>query len=1561
LIKWLRKLQSTLEKHPSLRLPEPSLIAKRLSQCLDPSLPHGLHSITLQVYDTIFAQKLASPDSLDHTFALFAAGIIPFFPKASIDIKAEIVTLIQKHLVLIADQLDFVMPGVVPALLSEIDETSSQEITRLVISLINEFTFRNGKAVHYAIWQSLIKNPKVRQGGIRYLSVYLDSPGRDDLFELLPQSSIVMNALLGCLEDSNILVKRSILDFIISYFPLQTNFFAQNEKVALVEAVLYIMIKKDPTLQRRVWELALGPELQATPQKIRLLLELLTSALVKIFESMGGKNKDILVCLDIVDELLTKDIFNDILIENISIHILIYAEEQQNHKLFPTEILARCINILGVNSKAVWKALYCFLLENITVQSQQAVTLTTFYLTTFPADKSELIHVVPIMGILLEKLIEMKNEELIPALELGLVISNRLYSMGHITIDQPIFHLHKFFITICSGPVDPMVLKKAAILCFEMERYLTSDTDFEWFTPLIQLTSSEPTTALAAIDCITIVLKSQDKAYLKLQQRVRNQRSLCESIMKKLWSLMDTPHAKKAVETSIKVHAVLPHVFLDTLASSLVVGSVADKVSNIRKFLSFWKICSEHFTDKLSELFESGEGIFNMLDHLDDEKPLIRHSSREWLLQAMPQLPCLLDPIVDLLVQPISYPDQRGDLIYLQLFDSRRILNSLKKLRSIMLSAGDELIKNAANRGLGIKYKNEYEYQNYLELLLHLTLKAITTEPVDELPSDFKEDCRSIQAAACEFVELILDRSSPVLAYQAVQPLLFSIKRSYENGDNVMQLLVLEVLNVIFFRCKISQVSDLFIELIHSQIFLSVISSAFNTEDIYLRNHWIKMISGLMPVLVENLDPENLTKLLSNLIKSICNLMEINAERAHLFQGLTMILQCALISLKKKLQSAPAPASPSKPNLISGVFRIFSSASETQKTAQNEFACVYSALIRKLKMILMTCIRCSNYTEGFNVTRAGAEPFWSIRDYGRTDSDEIIILLKPVGEYIPRDFIETSINLWQEIFEDSLVLENKDQILQIHLRILISLNITPLQLVSSAKHYLQTYLIALKTSPKSKISDVRVSIVFHYLYSFLAHISYEKFSNASNDELKECWMESMKIVSLVDKHMSPEICIWLLELLHIFTIRFTLREAVVDKKFRKELQELTARLINEVVACSISSKENYIQPLAPSIYSQFDMSLPIPDVSISQAALVTLKHTLFPLSVLMWSSELEEKLINQIYLNVLPIQAALITTVSSLHPISCSDLFSSLLLSGGAIMAKLLRKDLIEFLFSDDFFGKMSESPECLRNWCSIYNGIVVNCYPDRLSLVNEILNKVSTGMFVSKSSEMNQRAKTLKCISFLIYSGARDEYQACSDILCERVIDYLRTYEGTLVYGILLLLRVALIRFSPESLNEFWPRVWPHAITEIMSIFNERPSANQKLSALKLLEELSVLDQREFLLYQWMFFYDVFDISLEPEGEHVGYWPMIPKIFMSNYAAKVRYEVDGVQSVGENVSRGLIITQQEASDYEELESKARTLIQYVLYHNVERSIPDIKAIEQVVESDFLLCYIPIG
>ena len=66
-------------------IPEKLTVSKRLSQCFNPSLPSGLHSKTLQVYDAIFDHIKA--DRLARDLGIYSAGLFPFFVNASIQLK----------------------------------------------------------------------------------------------------------------------------------------------------------------------------------------------------------------------------------------------------------------------------------------------------------------------------------------------------------------------------------------------------------------------------------------------------------------------------------------------------------------------------------------------------------------------------------------------------------------------------------------------------------------------------------------------------------------------------------------------------------------------------------------------------------------------------------------------------------------------------------------------------------------------------------------------------------------------------------------------------------------------------------------------------------------------------------------------------------------------------------------------------------------------------------------------------------------------------------------------------------------------------------------------------------------------------------------------------------------------------------------------------------------------------------------------------------------------------------------------------------------------------------
>lgn len=72
------------------------------------------------------------------------------------------------------------------------------------------------------------------------------------------KSSLVVNAILACLEDENNLVQRNALDFMYTHLKLNFEFFSDKEKMIFVEAVLYLLYRKELSLTRRVYSWMFG-------------------------------------------------------------------------------------------------------------------------------------------------------------------------------------------------------------------------------------------------------------------------------------------------------------------------------------------------------------------------------------------------------------------------------------------------------------------------------------------------------------------------------------------------------------------------------------------------------------------------------------------------------------------------------------------------------------------------------------------------------------------------------------------------------------------------------------------------------------------------------------------------------------------------------------------------------------------------------------------------------------------------------------------------------------------------------------------------------------------------------------------------------------------------------------------------------------------------------------------------------------------------------------------------------------------------------------------------------
>lgn len=82
LIRYLQRVQRILTKYSQLPVvPDKILVAKRLFQCLNSSLPSGVHLTTLQTYELIFSRIGAA--RLARDLAFYTEGIFTLYRHAS--------------------------------------------------------------------------------------------------------------------------------------------------------------------------------------------------------------------------------------------------------------------------------------------------------------------------------------------------------------------------------------------------------------------------------------------------------------------------------------------------------------------------------------------------------------------------------------------------------------------------------------------------------------------------------------------------------------------------------------------------------------------------------------------------------------------------------------------------------------------------------------------------------------------------------------------------------------------------------------------------------------------------------------------------------------------------------------------------------------------------------------------------------------------------------------------------------------------------------------------------------------------------------------------------------------------------------------------------------------------------------------------------------------------------------------------------------------------------------------------------------------------------------------
>lgn len=162
---WLSRLMPLLAGKKLPDLPHKVTLAKRLAQCLNSSLPAGVHSNALNVYSTL----LNNFGNKAELLPLMSIGLFPFFECSSSGLKLELIKIFDMHFIESPESLQMATP-LMNALLTGLIE-NNEELARKIYQLCDKFSMKYGRLwIDGAVWINILKSPKVRIAGFKYFT-----------------------------------------------------------------------------------------------------------------------------------------------------------------------------------------------------------------------------------------------------------------------------------------------------------------------------------------------------------------------------------------------------------------------------------------------------------------------------------------------------------------------------------------------------------------------------------------------------------------------------------------------------------------------------------------------------------------------------------------------------------------------------------------------------------------------------------------------------------------------------------------------------------------------------------------------------------------------------------------------------------------------------------------------------------------------------------------------------------------------------------------------------------------------------------------------------------------------------------------------------------------------------------------------------------------------------------------------------------------------------------------------------------------------------------------------
>ncbi|XP_035686504.1 protein dopey-1-like isoform X1 [Branchiostoma floridae] len=260
LISALGKLNKVLQANNKYHVvPKRLMIAKRLSQCMHPALPSGVHLKALETYDIIFT--ISGHQRLKQDLFIYSAGLFPLLANAAMSVRPALLNIYEQHYLPLGTALWPGLVGLLQGLLPGLEE-GSEHYDR-TNHLLEQFSLAVGKTVfHEGLWECVLTSSSVRLPAITFLLSHVNRTQsiEDQLYVLGSDINLLVQSLCAAVQDYSVLVQRCLLDLLLLCFPFHNSPITRQDMVTVLAQALGVMLRRDMSLNRRLYSWLLGTD-----------------------------------------------------------------------------------------------------------------------------------------------------------------------------------------------------------------------------------------------------------------------------------------------------------------------------------------------------------------------------------------------------------------------------------------------------------------------------------------------------------------------------------------------------------------------------------------------------------------------------------------------------------------------------------------------------------------------------------------------------------------------------------------------------------------------------------------------------------------------------------------------------------------------------------------------------------------------------------------------------------------------------------------------------------------------------------------------------------------------------------------------------------------------------------------------------------------------------------------------------------------------------------------------------------------------------------------------------